>query len=238
MKTVGQIVTEISAQLNDQKLGREFTRWTRAQLLSHFYLALCTIKAYRPEVFISEVEITLAPGRKQKLASGYERLEALNKNIYSNAEIAEADLDLLKAFWPHNDCEDVVGFDVNGNPNYVVKTFSIDPKDTASFYVSPAVPNGLAPKVLANVHTQVPEYGLSDWGELVPLEDKYIPMIWDYVMGCAYGIDAESPQSKLNSDTHYRNFWTAMGIKYKQESQYRAGFYNGAVGEGNPGAGR
>ena len=69
MKQVGAYVTDASVLLNDQQVGREFTRWSRALLVSFLNDALAEIAAHKPEAFARQEELRLDPGRVQHIES-------------------------------------------------------------------------------------------------------------------------------------------------------------------------
>jgi hypothetical protein len=147
--------------------------------------------------------------------------------------IGEADLDLLRAIGPYNCCAGEVVFDASGNPKYKARTYSIDPKETRAFYISPPVPAGLTPVVKATVVT-VPTYTEADWEVEVPIDAKYQSGMIDFIMGRAFDMDIESPMSRSNADKHLGRFYSMLGVKYKYESAFRAGNWNGMVGDGDP----
>jgi hypothetical protein len=229
---VGEYLLNASGQLNDQATGREYTRWTRARLLSYFNGALAEIFTYKPEVFATEVTLTLAAGHRQITAIG-QHLVSINKNT-NGKMVSEADLDLLRAFAPHDCCAGVVMFDAQGNPTYAAKSYAIDPKEPRAFYVSPPVPTGLTPTVQATVNQQPAAYTLADINVDVPIVNKYQENILDYMQGRAHFIDMESPMARQLANTHFTMFYGALGVKYKIQSAYASGNYNGQVGDGDP----
>ena len=233
MKTVGQLVTDVSGQLNDQYLGREFQRWNRARLLSYLVGGMAELLSYKPEAFTKTEAATLVAGARQSLADGYKTIVSVASNI-DGSTVTEADFDLLKAFSPYICCAAEVVFDADNNPIYRAKSYAIDPKDPKLFYVSPPVPVGLTPTINITAIVPPPDYTLADWGVELPFDMKYQENILDYMMGRAFDIDTESAMSRSNADKHLSRFYTAMGVKYRVESAYRAGNYNGNVGDGDP----
>lgn len=233
MKTVEQYITDASTQLNDQYLGREFTRWTRASLLMYLNGALSELSSHKPETFLEHVTLPLVAGRRQSIADTYKSLVSIDTNA-DGSQVHESDIDLIRTFSPYSCCAGEVVFDSFGNPDFTVKSYAIDPKDTKSFYVSPEIPTGIAINVSATVTKNPVKYVLADVGVTVPVDSKYEENIMDYILGRAYDIDSESAMSRSNADKHLVRFYTAMGIKYRVESAYRAGNYNGAVGDGDP----
>lgn len=235
MKTVEEYVLDASRQLNDQQAGREYIRWTRALLVSYLNDALTEISAHKPEAFAKRVNLTLRAGATQNI-SGHPgaRLVSLDGNKMGGA-IYEADYDLSQTFMPFVCCDGDIELDKHGNPLYRVVSFSINPKDTKTFTVSPPVPAGLSPVVAATINGTPPKYDAAqDFGAVVEIEPKYNASILDYMVGRAFEIDTESPASRGNADRHLGRFYAMLGVKFRYESAYRAGNHNGAVGDGDP----
>ena len=58
----GRIVEDVSRDLNDQELGYEFTRWTRAQLMSYLREALLDAAPYVKDLFLEKRAVRVEPG--------------------------------------------------------------------------------------------------------------------------------------------------------------------------------
>jgi len=234
MKTVGKICTDVSAQLNDQATGREFTRWTRALLLSYLNGALTEISSYKPDAFTASVSIPLVAGAKQQLPQDHLRLLSLDTNS-NGSGITQADAELMNAFSPYTCCAGEVVFDRNGNVVYTAKSYAIDQRNPKVFYVDPPVPVGVTTATVnGTTYAEPPQYTELEWGTPVNIESKYLENILDYMQARAHDIDMESPMAKRNAQDFFRRFYQAMGVKYRVESAHRAGNVNGAVGDGDP----
>lgn len=100
--TVGQIVLEVSTQLNDQEPGFTYARWTQAELVTFLNDALVQVGTYRPDAFDTTLTITLIPGFQQQLPTGYSLLKSVDYNVgatpCANAPIVECDLAVLRTF--------------------------------------------------------------------------------------------------------------------------------------------
>lgn len=233
MQTVAQLATTASGQLNDQYVGREFTRWTRAQLVSYLNMGVAEISGLKPDEFTKHEQITLVEGARQKLASP-QRLIGLESNT-DGTGITQADVELMRAFGPYTCCAAEVVLDKQGRPVYRVKSYGIDQKATDTFYVDPPVPVGMSDvKVNAVIYAPKVDYSLDEWDEVVDVPDKYIPALIDYMQARAHDIDQESPMAKRNAQDFFRRFYNTMGVKYRAEAAHRAGNINGAVGTGDP----
>ena len=60
----GRIVEDVSRDLNDQELGYEFTRWTRAQLMSYLREALLDAAPYVKDLFLEKKAVRVKDLRK------------------------------------------------------------------------------------------------------------------------------------------------------------------------------
>jgi hypothetical protein len=231
METVGQYVKHVSTQLNDQAYGRPYIRWGRSLLLEYLNLALSEIGTYRPEAFSVPTVITLKPGTEQHAPDNTGII-----SVYSNADgtpIHPTDGAMSNAFAVYDICPAKPKF-VRGTPVFLVKSFSVDPTNSSTFYVEPAIPVGVEVKVNAMIPGDTPRYALSDWDKSLGMPHKFDNNLVDFMMACAYRLDSESPESRANSESYLKSFFSAMGIKYKQESKYRSGYYLGDTGTGNP----
>lgn len=235
MQTVGDYVTHVSTQLNDQRPNRAFTRWGRGLLLEYLNLGLAEIGTYRPEAFAADIDLKLVPGALQSVAQGVS-LSAIHSNK-DGPPINRGDITMATAFGAYNPCRSSGISMVNGNAVFYVRSYSIDSADQRKFYVDPPVPPGIDVYVKATVMAGAEDYTLADWDEAVAISSKFKANLVDYMLACAYGLDQESPESRAHSDRLYRKFYEVMGVKYKQESRYRSGYYLGKVGTGDPQAG-
>lgn len=230
MNTVGRIIEHVSGQLNDQGFKLEYTRWTRITQLEYMNQALKEIGAYRPDAFTRTEQITLVAGTKQTIAD----LKTL-KDLHASdgTPVHEGDASLLKAFMPYDYCAPKVQYK-NGTPVYNLKSFAISSTDPKTFYVSPPVPNGLTPMVVATLIGEAPELTLADWDKPLAMQAKYYNNLIDFMQARAYELDSESANSRTNSQMYFSRFYQAMGVKYKVDSALKSGFYKGEVGTGNP----
>lgn len=231
MNTVGQTCTHVSRQLSDQHKNKEFIRWNRSDLLEYLNEAHLEVGAYRPEAFTAEQTIALVAGSKQKLPNGGV-LQSIVRNE-NGVPPHKADDKLMKAFGAYAVCPPRPRF-VNGSVEYEVKTYAIDSDDTHIFYVSPPVPNGLAPNVVVVAQGQATQYTLQDWNKPLAIQPKFYNNIIDYMMARAYQQDTESEVSLAQAQRLFQLFYQQMGAKYKIDSARNSGYYRGEVGTGDP----
>jgi hypothetical protein len=233
MDTVGQYVTHVSGQMNDQRPSRAFTRWGRGLLLDYLNLGLTEIGAYRPEAFAKDEITTLVAGATQTIDAS-KTLIGLSSNM-DGTPILPGDIEMATAFNAYAICP-IEPRIINGKANYLVRSFAFDSKNTHKFYVDPPVPKGMTVQVNATVTGDVPQYTLADWDKPVEMESKFDASLIDYMMAKAFELDMESAQSRTNSQGLFKKFYDVMGVKYRVESKYRSGNYLGEVGP-NPRAG-
>lgn len=231
MNTVGETIVFASRQLTDQRKNREFTRWNRKDLLNYMNNGLKEIAAYRAEAFARTVEIQLAVGSRQKSILGATLVGLTNKA--TGMPLNETDAASLKAFMGFNICQYGPKWD-NGKATYTPRAFSIDPDNAEVFYISPGVPEGFSPVVLADIQGKAPEYTFQDWNKTIEIRDSFYNNLIDWMMAEAYAMDTESQVSLAQSRGLKQAFYSIMGVKYKMDSARVSGFYEGRTGTGDP----
>lgn len=231
MATVKHLVTHVSRQLNDQRKNKQFTRWTRLDLLEYLNQALKEIATYRPEAFARTIDLPLVAGRTQQVPEGT-TLRGFGSDSKGNTAHSTDDA-LLKAFGAYIACPPKVEME-NGSVVYAVKSFAVDSIDPKVFYVSPPVPIGITVVVKAQIDGKAPEYTVADWGVAVEIQDKFYNNLIDFMKARAYQLDSESLVSTQESQRLYQLFYQVMGVKYKIDSARNSGYYNGEIGTGDP----
>jgi hypothetical protein len=235
MRTVSQFVTHASVQLNDQRPDRAFTRWGRGLLVEYLNLGIGEIATYRPEAFADRVKFTLSPGSVQNIPPDWD-VTAIESNE-DGTPVVKGDTVMARAYNTYAVCQSTPVEIVDGKSIYRVKTYGMDTENPRLLYVDPPVPNGVNASIYLNVMLAPREYTLADWDENIALSHKFRASLVDYILASAFTLDTESPQSRARSDQLYSKFYRVMGVKYTQESKYRAGYYLGKVGTGDPQAG-
>lgn len=231
MQTVGQAVTHVSSQLNDQQFHKEFLRWTRPVLVEYLNQALAAIATHRKDAFTGTVTLALAPGSLQ-MSEGYSEIVEIIGNA-DGKPAHQGDPTILKAFSAYNYCPPQVQFK-NGKAVYSVKSVGVDPTNPKNFYVSPPVPAGVVASVLAKVVKHTPAYTLADWDKPIDMDPRYLNNMYDFMQARAHELDMESATGPASSRKFYQQFYTALGITYKMDSAFGSGYYKGQVGTGDP----
>lgn len=238
MPTIKAVVREVSADLLDQRSGKEYSRWKVTDLLSYLRDALASLSSYRPDAFSSTEAVTLQPGRMQRLPEGAVSLSSIDSNVDGGeSPVVVANHTLARAFNMNNCGGDSRSKDCAGNPQYRVRSYTYDPKAPNIFYVSPPVPSSGEYVVQATVVRNAPDIDASNWNDDIGVDLKYVPPIKEYMLGRAYGKETESVTSMRLASSHMAAFYQALGVNYKQESRFHSGYYLGQRGEGDPQAG-
>lgn len=232
MSAVGDFIKGVSRQLNDQRQGREFTRWTRADMLGYVNDGLKAIEGYRPDAFVAEVVIPLTTGSLQRT----ENKGIISIQVDGTTLASESSFELLKAY--AGVCPVEVRFDSAGNPVYAIEAIAVDPKNPNQFYVSPPVPQGITTSVTASVYGVPPEYTAADWFNPLVISSKYVNSLIDYIKGRCLEVNTESATSMRAASVYMQRFYSVMGVTYKMESLHKSGYYLGKLGDGDPQAGR
>lgn len=230
MNTVGQTATHVSGQLSDQQRSKEFIRWPRKVMLEYLNEALLEIGTYRPEAFASRSDLLLKPGARQQ-SDTKGTIESVTN--LDGVPAHPTDDRLFKAFAAYAVCPPANKF-VNGSLQYSAKTYAVDSSDATVFYVSPAVPNGLAVTVSVGVNGLPPQYTLADWDLPIAMQSKFYNNLLDYMTARAYQRDTESQVAQAQSQRLFQLFYQTMGTKYKIDSAKNSGYYQGEVGTGDP----
>lgn len=231
MQTVGDYITHASSQLNDQRYGRAFTRWTRGILLGYMNLGLAEIGTYRPEAFAKHVVVQLQQGSLQTI-DWMTDVQAIYSNV-GGPRVTLMDQPMADAFAQYDTSAPDVPF-VNGAPQYVVRSYYVNKDNPKVFTVDPPVPPGITASMHVIVQGVTPVYALADWDSTLQVNGNYINNLIDFIMAKAYEIDTESTSAAKKSDDLFNRFYMVMGVNYKQIAKFKSGYYKGVPGTGDP----
>jgi hypothetical protein len=228
--TVPQIIQDVSTQLNDQEPGFTFTRWTQLELLTYLNEALIEVANYRPDAYIATGLITLVAGSQQLLGVDVSFLVSLNSSgsgaLCPDAPITQVDLNLMRTFYK-KPC-----LPTGGAEEYRVRSWAYDAKNPLVFYVSPPVPAGNTTKVVMTVIAKASQFTSADLGgSPLDIDQKYYNALKYWMMARAYEVDTESSTSQAESERYRKQFYGALGVQYKQNSDFSSGKYMGQGGD-------
>lgn len=231
MQTVGEYVTHVSSQLNDQRYGRAFTRWGRGLLLGYMNLGIAEIGTYRPEAFAKHVTVTLRQGSLQTIDWKTD-VQAIYANV-GGPRVTAMDQSMADAFAQYDASPADVPFK-NGAPQYWVRSYYVNKDNAKVFTVDPPVPPGVTAAVHVIVQGVTPQYTLADWDSTLEVNSNYINNVIDFMLAKAYEIDTESTSAAKHSEELYTRFYQVLGVNYKRMAQFKSGYYQGQPGTGEP----
>lgn len=237
---IANIIQTVSASpLNDQEAGFPFVRWTVPDLTDYFNQALIEIANYRPDAFAQITDIRLISGSVQGIPAGFSFLNTIVKNsdtspsLCPDAPITQCDVNLMRTFYK-KPCLPT------GGPNdYRVVNYAYDAKNPLIFYVDPPVPTGNQAMVTAVLIAQPTQWTQTGGGTSLtwtPSQDlmidpKYYTIIRYFIAAKAFEVDTESVLSQQNSQGLYKKFYNALGVQYKQGSDFSRGKFMGQGGD-------
>lgn len=232
MPTLKELCVETSRQLNDQRTGIEFTRWTRDMLIGYASDAFIQVSLYRPDAFTKPEQVALVPGVRQQLPPGVISIASvLDNNDRDNPlAVMRDDLGLVRAF---NKKPCSYDLDAKGNVVYRLTAYSYDPRLPGYFFVSPPVPTGMNPPPVIGISGVIdpPTLTKADWLNPLPIStNKYYNAFIAWMLSRAFEIDTESENSFRNMQFQRAEFYKMMGVKYQMESKFNSAWYLGQRG--------
>lgn len=222
--TVREIVDEVYTLLGDP--DRE--RWTVAQLVTFINEALCEILTYRPDEFAVTTEITLQPGRLQRVPDGYRQLISLEYNIGGDETPIQETAESIQRTFVGRPCR------LPSSACYVVQSWSRNSKDRRTFYVNPPVPKGVTHRVVATLVANPPKHDKQRLDDCLGIDCAYRAQVVDWVMARALEVDVESERNASMITHHKQAFYTALGVDYLQESRFNSGNWLGRTAQDEP----
>jgi hypothetical protein len=233
VKTIVDIIQGISAQLQDQRHFKQYTRWTQAMLVGYLNDGLAEVSGLRPDLFATLRQVTLDVGFLQTIPEDCASITRVEANS-DGSMVYAADAELMRAQGSVPPCQVKLKYDAAGNVVFKVRSFAVDSTNPKVFYVSPAVPAGVKPKVTLAMVLNPPTYSTNRLNEPVDFAPIMYVLLNDYMMARAYDIDTESAESRSNSIAHFTKFYQFFGMSYKAQGAYRSTNYEGRTAAGNP----
>jgi hypothetical protein len=194
------LLQSVSSQLNDQRPGAEFYRWTVPMLLSYMNTGIPVISQIRQDANTFPPQaVTLVPGTVQAFPAGLSSVSSINGPAGSLTEY-----DQITASIPDDPCIAVVNTDCNGDPiPYVPLGYSLT-TSPPGFRIFPPVPEGLTPAPTVTVSGNPGPY--TNTSLTLFISGQYIPCLEAWMLYKAYSVDMESATSLANSTNQYRVF--------------------------------
>ena len=180
------------------------TRWTPTELRTYLSEGQRKLVDLKPSAYTTERDIDLQAGASQSLPSDMMFLVDVLYNVADpQREVTRAtlrDLDTVDPKW-RNDPGD-------GGIDHFVYEPDIHPD---IFYVYPAIPADTTATIRLLASTMPAVVEKED--EELPLRDRYLPALIDYVVYRAYQKDNEEPENRNRSNEAYQRFLMALGVR-------------------------
>lgn len=209
MAIARRIVEEISKYLVDQEPDFEFEHWSEAEILTYLRDAINIVSMNLKSMFTNTVPMRLSPGSLQRLPAGCSQLVSVlgMKNRDGSIRLtarrtSTRNVGLLK--------REPCSTGGNDPANYRVDEYQIDTSDLRSFIVSPPVPEGSSAEVYISCFGPPTLNSLDD--ELA-IPDHLIPIIKEFMLYYAYGVDTESVTTRDYADRHWKNGVTLLAAE-------------------------
>lgn len=195
------IVKRVSALLNDQYPGSEYTRWPKEDVECALREARNAVNLIRPDQNVTTIEMKLQPGTFQQVPGECSELVnvigSLDKNGVLQEQKGSGKSGLSK--WFPSACQGVDPED------YEMTSFERDTKDTSVFYVQPPVPIGAE----VTVKIQCAGSCASD-----QVDCRFEPPIVEYMMYRLLSTEDDSSTSATAANTHFRTFAMLLNVNF------------------------
>lgn len=195
--TISSLTSKASTMLNDA--GQ--VRWTEAELLGWINLGLKEVVTFDPPAHTKTVAHALVAGAAQTLPSEALTLINITRNLAADGitpgrQIRRCDKSSLDAMFPNWEQEPKKSYTSN---------WMYDPRDPLSFDVSPPVLAGTKIEVTYSYHPADVTAG-----EPMPISEKYIGALLDYIMYKSLAKETEQPESAKRAAAHFSAFTSAI----------------------------
>ncbi len=194
------LLQSVSSQLNDQRPGAEYYRWTVPMLMSYMNTGIPAISQVRQDAnTFPPQSVTLAPGTVQAFPPGLSSVSSVNGPSGPLTEY-----DQIPATIPSDPGVAVVNTDCDGNPiPYVPQGYSLT-TSPPGFQIFPPVPEGLTPAPTVTVSGNPGPY--TNTSLTLFISGQYIPCLESWMLYKANSVDMESATSAAAAIAHYRVF--------------------------------
>lgn len=202
----GDVIREVSVDLNDQMPGYEYTRWSVPQLQSYLREALIDVSMKLSYLFVGRVVVRV------NTVAGWQVADCGCTHIKRVIGEATSDGTLLRYLTRRADIEENVWAGPVGQrcpispKDYVMSGYMVNALDDQEFQVFPPVPPGLNKYVLVECYKR-PD-GLSA-GESVP--DESVAMVKQWMLYRALSIDSENNPTIIDlARTHQKTYFDLL----------------------------
>jgi len=192
-------------------IDEDNVRWAREELLAYYNAAVRFITGVKLDSYVTTAALELAEGSRQSLPEGGTAIRAVTRNMGPDGEtpgpaitpVDRVDLDLSKFDW-HTTAGDEV--------EHVV----FDQENPTVFYVYPQC-SGFVECVYSDTPAVVEDD--EDDDAILPIADKYEPVIVDYIVGLAFQKNSES-NDFARADWYAGRVASALGLKHQGQFRF------------------
>lgn len=207
------LILEVSKYLVDQEHGYEFTMVSERELLGYFRMAVLLFASHNKEQFQARKEFKLVPGSLQEIPVGCEEVNDVygmkGEDGLVDTRVRKTDLTMLQSMK-----RPVCRVDAEGN-GYTLDSYQYDPSNPKLIHVDPPVPEGAdATMVISCFHPPV----VTSAEEGMVISELARPVIFEFMLYYAYGVDAESVPARDRSNTHFQNGMGLMGLSQQKSA--------------------
>lgn len=204
MKTFEDIALEVSKLLldaSDCDTSYNFTRWSKNDLIHYAQDAIRMLVILKPDWFSELKVVELQPGRVQEIKEGCEKIIKIigvHGSVDADSPIASTVNDRLSGIFPSTCAESV------SSKDYVIESYTIEPKAKNIFYVSPPVPdNGpvLVDVICSGTPDMDEDYVIPNWAH---------NLIIEWMMYRAYISEEESDGAQGAAQLHLSHFYAML----------------------------
>lgn len=237
--TVKSLVDRAGRILNDSTRDGNSVLWPTSALVDYMNEGLALLQSLRPDSFTRTVTLTLKPGSRQTIPDEYDSLVELLDNAnedgdpIENGGIAETS-DKFRNTLQRYGCASTECATPEEIAAYKVSSFSKSGTDLKGFTVSPPVPQGAAPKVLARVVANPPCHDETGMDEAcVGVPRKHEAALVDWMLHRSWLTDIESEWSFRSAAAAHDRFYLIVNAARLNEARFGSGYWMGQPGEGD-----
>ncbi len=219
MTTVASLVDEVAQLLNDAEPDYPNIRWTRPEIVEYANDGVAQIALLRADLFEHTETVTLKPGDRQTLPDNalFYRVDGTldaRGQLQGRPFAVDAVSSRVAALWfDALACRDSC---VARNRPYVISSWTFDPADPSTFYVSPPVPASPPVQAVVTV-SSAPERGNEDTD--LPGAMRFHNAIIEWMLYRAYSKDEDSQTSLARMDRHKAHFYEILGLSQRADDR-------------------
>ena len=169
------------------------TRWAAAEHLANLNEGMRALVELNPLVNVVKTSITLAAGVEQTMPAGAIELISIDRNASGAPvnRVDKGDMDIINPAW------------MSATASATVKEYMYDQSAEDTFYVYPPQPSSSPGTVVAQIAMEPTAVTA---GQNLPIEDRWVPALKEFMMFRAKSKDAEYAGEDGEAQQHYARF--------------------------------